>query len=95
MTPTASPSAPTDRIRSLLRGILKQLGEYAARRGVELPSPGLLPDPGAEGRRLLRELGSDASRMVALSGFRTADGPLTPDHIVFCKSHALQASRRA
>lgn len=80
-----------ERIQSLLRDILSTLGEYAARCGVVLPSPDRLPDPGEEGRRLLRELGADPSCLVALSAFRTADGPLTPDHVVFCKAHTLHA----
>jgi rhamnose utilization protein RhaD (predicted bifunctional aldolase and dehydrogenase) len=79
-----------DEIRALYRSVLEPLAQAYAAAGVAIalrhePMP-VADDAVALSQLLHERLGEDAAASVQAAPFRVAEGPLTPDHIVYAKA---------
>lgn len=76
-----------DEIRDVYRQVMETLGRAYRDAGVPRELPVERGDGGAEAVMLRRVVGDEAVAIVYGGRFTTANGPISPDHIVYAKSY--------
>jgi rhamnose utilization protein RhaD (predicted bifunctional aldolase and dehydrogenase) len=83
----------TDEIKSLYTKIMGTLSRYYAKHRIAIKVPTTLADSAKYSKLFKSIFPKEAANIVALAYFKTAEGPLTPDHIVYCKSFTLKTDK--